>query len=192
MIKLTSTLLLIVTLAFIVAPSVAQAQPTAMLRCTTDQLDATAILQRLEWARKCALTTNTAGPASWINSDMAFDSAFNAAKDYVELNTNRAYSASSNSFNVNYSYAFARYQSSSLYNVFQEASGPTAGFFKWSGNAQRPRPFYPIFETSPFAGGGQQLFPLPTLPNECNLYTKTGTTFTRWTGNFYVVAYCVG
>lgn len=184
---------ILLTVAAIAAPATALAQPVVQARCMVDSLDATAALQRIEWARRCGLLTNTGGPNSWFASSMALDMTFNPAREYREINPNRAYSGSNNDYNVNYSYAFCRYQSSSLFTVFQETAGPTTGFWKWSASQQRPRPMYPTFETSPVAGGGIQLFPLPTLPNDCNLYQRNPTTgvFTRWTGNFYVIAYCV-
>jgi hypothetical protein len=188
-----STLQLIVTFALVAAPATAMAQPVLMARCAADTLDATATLQRLEWARRCALLTNTAGPNSSFPSDMAFDTTVNPAKEYREINPNRAYSGSGNDYNVNYSYASCRYSGIPLYTVSQETIGPTAEFWKWSAPNPRARPFYPIFETTPNAGGGTQLFPLPSLPDDCNLYTRNPNTgvFTRWPGNFYVIAYCV-
>lgn len=177
-------------LALAAAPVTALAQPAPEWRCLTDSLDAAAALQRLEWARTCALTTNSAGPASWVSSTRAFDTTFSWAKEYIELNTSRAFSGNLNSYNVNYYYAYARYSPSPIYTVFQETSGPTAGFWKWSHTSQRPRPLYPVFETTPVAGGGTQLFPLPTLPNDCSLYQRSATGFSRWTGSFFVIAYC--
>ena len=78
--------------------------------------------------------------------------------------------------------------------MFQETSGPTAAFWKWSQNFQRARPFYPTFGTTPDINRSIQLFPRPELPGDCSLYLKDPTTgaFTRWTGNFYVLAYCPG
>jgi hypothetical protein len=42
------------------------------------------------------------------------------------------------------------------------------------------------------AGAGTQLFPLPSILNDCNLYVwnQTAGTLTPWTSSFYVVAYC--
>jgi hypothetical protein len=167
-----------------------------VLRCSADRLTADAAFQRLEWARRCALITNTGGPGAWVSSTWAFDTTFAWAKDYVELDRNHAYSSSLNDYHVNDAYAVARYESSPLFTVFQEASGPTAGFWKWAHTTQRSRPLYPTFDSMPMSGTGTQLrltqlFPLPTL-NDCNLYQQNAATgvFTRWTGNFYVVAYC--
>jgi hypothetical protein len=178
-----STLLLILTLSIslLTLPTTAQAQSVLQVRCSVDSLDAIAALQRVEWARKCGLLTNTGGPNS-----------FNVSKDYREIDPNHAYSSISNDYNVNYTYGFCRYQPTLLYTMFQESSGPTAGFWKWSATVQRPRPFYPIFETAPFVGGGLQLLPLPTLPNDCSLYQRDLATggLLPWTGNFYVVGYC--
>jgi hypothetical protein len=186
-----SALPIIVELAVVVAPTLAMAQPTQEFRCAADPLPADAAVQRLEWARRCALTTNTGGPNSSVPSTRAFDMTFNWARDYVEIDTNHAYSGNLNGYNVNYTYAYSRYAATPLYSVTLEASGPTAGFWKWSTSSPRPRPLYPVFETTPSAGTGIQLFPLPTL-NDCKLYQRNTATgvFSRWTGNFYVIAYC--
>jgi len=70
----------------------------------------------------------------------------------------------------------------------QEALGATAGFWKWAGTSQRPRPMYPSFENTPVAGSGTQLFPHPTLA-DCRLYSdRNGTTPVA--GSTYVIAYC--
>jgi hypothetical protein len=176
-----------------VCPSEVAADPATQFRCSTDRLDATAALQRLEWARRCALTRNTAGAGSYISSTRAFDTTFNWAKDYVENNPNRAFSGNTNGYNVNYYYAYARYESTPMYTVFRETSGPTINFWKWSHTVQRARVLYPIFESTPVAAAGTQLFPLPTLPgSDCNLYARNASGFSLWptASSFYVVAYC--
>lgn len=172
--------------------SSSQAQPTGPMRCASDRLSAPEALQRLEWARQCALLTNTNGPQSYISSTRAFDTTFNWAKEYVELNPNRSYTGNANSYNINYYYAYARYETTPVYTVFQEPSGPTAGFYKWSYSMPRARPLYPVFESSPVAGQGLQLIPLPTLPGAgCSLYLRDASgNYARWTGNFYAVVYC--
>jgi hypothetical protein len=180
--------------AGLVCPSAVEADPASEFRCSTDRLDATAALQRLEWARRCALTRNTAGFSSWVQSTKAFDTSFNWAKEYVENNTNKAFSGNVNGYNVNYYYAYARYETSPFYTVFQETSGPTVNFWKWSHSTQRARMLYPIFESTVVAGSGTQLFPLPTLPgSDCNLYARDASGFSLWptSSNFYVSAYCV-
>jgi hypothetical protein len=183
-----STLKIILNVALITAPSAALADPIQEWRCSTDSLDPTMALQRLEWARKCGLITNTGGPASWFTSTRAFDQTFNWAKEYREINTARAYTGNLNDYNVNYYYGFSRYESTPMYTVSQEALGPTAGFWKWSHTTQRARPIYPTFENSPVIGSGTQLFPHPTLA-DCRLYTdRNGTT--PYTNDRYVAAYC--
>ncbi|WP_164020736.1 hypothetical protein [Pyxidicoccus trucidator] len=147
-------------------------------RCSVDSLTSAQALARLEWARKCALLTNTDGSES-----------FNASKDYRELNTNRLFLGQFGSYSVNSNYAICRYAPTPVYSQFRETSGATIDFWKWSHTVQRPRPLYPIYETTVMAGSGTQLFPSPTLGG-CNLYTnKSGTTL--YTGsNFYMVAFC--
>jgi len=177
-----SRLPLLVTLALISAPTAAFADVVLQVHCSIDSLDRTATLQRIEWARKCALLTNTGGPNS-----------ADPGKEYTEINPNRAYSSSGFGFAVNATYTFCRYLTRGLVSILQETSGPTTGFWKWSYTTELSRPMYPIYETTPVVGGGTQLFPLPTLPNDCSLYQRdpsTGT-LTRWAGNFYVVGYCV-
>ena len=185
-----STLTFVLKLALVATPVVAVAEPAQEWRCASDSLDPTAALQRLEWARKCGLLTNTGGVNSWVNSNKAFDTTFAWAKEYLELNPSRAFTGNFNAYNVNYYYATSRYEATPMYTVATEALGATAGFWKWSHTTQRPRPMYPTFENQPVAASGTQLFPHPTLA-DCNLYTDhSGTTPAKWTGDFYVVAYC--
>ena len=175
-----STLRLILTLAIIAAPAAVLADPILQARCAADSIDPTAALQRIEWARKCGLITNTGGPNS-----------FDLNKEYTEINPNRAYSSSLFDFGVNSTYANCRYVSPSIHTFAQDASGPTAGYWRWVATSVKSRPLYPIFETSPVAGGGTQLLPLPSLPNDCNLYLRDPTgALSPWGGNFYVVGYC--
>jgi hypothetical protein len=63
--------LFILEVAVIAAPTAALAQSTQTSRCTTDILDPDLAVQRLEWARRCGLTRNTAGPNSWFDSAAA-------------------------------------------------------------------------------------------------------------------------
>jgi hypothetical protein len=147
-------------------------------------------LQRIEWARKCGLTSNTGGSGSWVNSTKAFDQTFNWAKEYVEINTNKAFTGNLNNYNVNYYYGYARYEATPQYTCNQETLGATAGYWKWSHTTQRARPLYPSFENTPVAGSGTQLFPHPTLA-DCRLYTDTGgLNPVPTTSSYYVIAYC--
>jgi hypothetical protein len=171
-------------------PMSAQAEPAQQFRCSTDSLDTGPGLARLEWARKCGLLTNTGGMNSWFGSLMAFDMTFNPAKDYREVSSSHAYTGNTNDYNVNFYYSFSRYVATPLYTVASETTGPTAGFWKWSHTAERPRPLYPTFEDTPVVGSGTQLFPHPDLA-DCNLYTdRSGSAAKRWNGSFFVGAYC--
>ena len=180
------------TLAVIALPTMAQAQIVIETRCSTDSLNIPAALQRIEWTRKCGLTTNTGGPSSAFPSTKAIDTNGNPAMEHREIDPNHAYSVPEFDFDVNYTYSFCRFRPTSVYTVSQETSGPTTGFFKWSSTLVRPRPHYPTFESAPFPGNGITLFPLPNQLDDCGLYYIDPTTgqLTRWLGNFYVVGYC--
>jgi hypothetical protein len=187
-----TTIPIIFSLALLAMPTAAPAEPAGEVLCSGDRLGVNAAVQRTEWARRCALTTNTAGPDSWFLSTNAVDFTFNWAKDYREIDPDHAFSGSLFDYNVNYYHARARYAPTPVYAVSQETTGATAGFWKWLSTLQRPRPLYPSFETTPVGGQGVLLFPPPNL-DDCNLYQRNPTTgeLSRWTGNFYVVAYCL-
>jgi hypothetical protein len=188
-----STFKLVLPIALIAAPAVALAEPTQEWRCATDSLDPTAALQRLEWARKCGLTLNTNGTPFSTTHAFAGDAQQNPtgfAKEYREIDTNHAYTGNFNHYEVNFYYGYARYETTPVYMMGQETLGPTAGYWKWTGYAQRPRPTYPSFESTPNAGGGVQLFPHPQLA-DCNLYTDhAGSAAAKWNDVRYVIAYC--
>jgi hypothetical protein len=187
---LPSVLKVALVAGLLAAPISAVAQPAQQFRCSTDSLDPTQALARLEWSRKCSLTTNTGGTGSWFDSLLAFDQTFNPAKDYREINSSRAFTGNTNDYNVNFSYGQSRYTATPLYTVSQETLGATAGFWKWDHTAQRPRPLYATFENTPVIGSGTQLFPHPTLA-DCNLYTDhSGSAAARWNSSFFVAAYC--
>jgi Bacterial pre-peptidase C-terminal domain len=169
-------------------PAVAQAQ-LAELRCAADNPDTVQVKLRAEWARRCALLGNTAGPNSWFLSSKALDTSSQWAKEYREINTNKAYSSSLNQFDINYSYLVALYESPPVVTVSQETSGPTTGFYKWAHPRPRARPLYSVFESVPAVGQGIQLFPHPGYA-DCRLYTDQNGT-NPWAGNFYAVASCM-
>ncbi len=188
----TSKQKLFIAAALVSLPSLAMAEPVREARCTTDSLTPAQAIARLDWARKCGLTANSGGSASWFNSTRTFDTSFGPAKEYREINTNKAFTGNSNDYNVNYYSTYYRYDGPPLYAMAVESSGPTAGFYKWVATSQtlKARPNYPSFDSF-VTGDGTQLFPSPTL-TDCNLYTKNVTTgvYTLWTGNFYVAFYC--
>jgi hypothetical protein len=77
---------------------------------------------------------------------------------------------------VNYYHARSLYDATPLFSVFQETSGSTAGYWKWSHTVPRVRALYPTFESTGVAGSGTQLFPHPTNTSDCRLYsTPNGT-----------------
>jgi hypothetical protein len=189
-----STLRFILKLAVVGAPlttpAIAVAEPAQQFRCSTDSLDPTQALARLEWSRKCGLLTNTSGPSGGFESTLAFDQTFTGAREYREISASRAFTGNTNDYNVNFYYSFSRYAATPLYTTAQETAGATAGFWKWAHTTQRPRPLYPTFEDTPVVGSGTQLFPHPTFA-DCNLYTdRTGSVAARWAGSFFVGAYC--
>lgn len=177
-------------------PSPALADFTQQSGCATDALDAKKALQRLDWARKCGLLTNSGGTGSWFASTRAFDAAgfpttVVGAKEYREVNPNRAFSGNSQAYDINYYSAFYRYDGPPLFTVSLESSGATSGYYKWTASTPRAQPYYPSFN-SVVNGGGVDLFPIPSVFGDCNLYqwdSVTGTA-TPWTGNYYVMAYC--
>ena len=98
----------------------ASADAVQQFRCSTDSLDPAQALARLQWARKCGLITNSGGTGSSFDSTFAFDQAFNPAREYREVNLNRAFTGNTNDFNVNYYYATSRYVATPLYTVSVE------------------------------------------------------------------------
>jgi hypothetical protein len=193
-------LLLVVALA--VVPTSAWAQMQA--RCSSDSLNATQAAARLEWARKCGLITNTGGAASAFDSDTWSSPGGVAAKEYVEIDSTRAYAGNADGYTVNYQFAYNMYPPSPFYSAFLEMSGPTVGYWKWlafkriSGSpvqqVPRPRPLYPTF--GPLHDVVNVLLPSPGLATSpatwasvsCDLFDRT--TGARATGNFWVVSYC--
>jgi hypothetical protein len=183
--------LLLKAVLLVAIPTTALAQ-TNEWRCNTDSLDPTQALARLEWARKCGLTTNTGGAGSSIVGSKAFDQTFQWARDYVEINTSRAFSGGIQSYNVNYHYASARYETTPLYTVFTETSGPTNGYLKWSNTTERPRPLYPTFQSQAGFGAGLQLIPRDSTSCLFNQKDATTGVLTPYTGTvFYMAAHCV-
>jgi hypothetical protein len=141
---------------------------------------------RIEWARKCGLTMNTLGANTFKPSKRSRDATtFQWANEYSETNPDKAYSGNSNAYNVNYYYAYARYDSATFVDQSKETTAPLTNFWRWSAPDQRPRPMYPTFGTDVRNAFGAQLFAKD--PNDCSLYTQTGA---KWTDNFYVTAYC--
>lgn len=188
--KINFTIKLATLTAAVAAPAIALAEPAQEWRCSVDSLTPAQALARIDWARRCGLTTNTPGPNSWFPSTKAFDTTFAWAKEYRETNTSRAYTGNLHSFNINYYAGFQRYETTPMYTVAQETTGLTTNFWKWTHTLQRPRPMYASFENAPVAGSGTQLFPHPTLA-DCNLYTDTsGSATKRWNGDFFVIAMC--
>jgi hypothetical protein len=183
-----STFTFVLKVSLIAAPCAALAEPAQEFRCSTDSLTPTKAIQRLEWARKCGLLGNTAGPNTWFPSSASLDLEFQPAKEYRELNTNRAFSGSFHDYNINWYYANGRYQDSSVFRVTKETLGATRDYFKWSHTVERVQFLYPSFEDTPTVASGTQLFPHPSLA-DCRLYTDRDG-LAPITGNFYMIAQC--
>lgn len=155
----------ILVAAIALVPAAALAQVAQGARCQSDSLDTTQVIARLDWARQCGLRINSGGASSWIDSVHALDAVSTPpslivwAKDYVEIDHSHAFSGHVENYNVNYYYAWARYDVTPMYTVFRETSGFTSNYWKWSNTSQRARPYYPTFESSPVPGSGTQLFP---------------------------------
>jgi hypothetical protein len=191
-----STLKLTFAAALVAAPTSALAQFIEVLPCTPDALRIPAARARLEWARRCGLSLNTGSvpntgdPNNFFTSTFAADlQTFVGAKEYRENTPSRAFSGNGFDYEVNASYSWAIFGAFFGYNVFQETSGPTVNFWKWSMTQQRSQPLYPTFASDP-NGTGTQLYPHPTLAN-CNLYTDPNGIH-QWpsANNFYLYAYC--
>lgn len=176
----------ILVAAVALVPAAGLAQVAQDSRCQSDSLDTTQVIARLDWARQCGLLNNSGGASSWIDSVHALDAVSTPpslivwAKDYVEIDPNHAFSGHLENYNVNYYYAWARYDVTPMYTVFRETSGFTTNYWKWSNASQRARPLYPTFESSPVPGAGTQLFPggYVTLeqPDTCLETTAMDTT----------------
>ena len=185
-----STIQLFIAAALVAAPTSVMAQGQQNARCSVDSLDPAQAVLRIEWARKCGLLLNTAGPGIIIESEY-FAAGGGQAQDYQENTVSRAYTGNTNDHLVNLEFAWGLYPGAAVYTTFQEASGPTAGYWKWSRPVQRPRPLYATFDSSP-AGNGTML--VPTDLASCSLHAKNPTTgaitAAAWTGDFYVSFYC--
>lgn len=191
MIKLKLSSLVKIALVAVPAVALAQRLPLAPAACANDPLDVTSALQRLEWMRRCALTTNTSGPERWIDSLRAVDMEGRPARDYVELDRTRMFTGlgtdkQDKENEINYIFATLRYRAATQFVVERD----DFGYLKWVGVALK-KPTYPVYEITG-KGGGTPLYPLPTLPGDCNLYRKNATTgvMSKWTGTFAVAAVC--
>ncbi len=180
-----SSLLPLATLALL--PVDARAEDPQHMRCSSDLLTQEQALARSEWARRCGLLQNTLGANSWVNSNSAFDTSFQPVKEYRERDTAHAYTGNVHYYNVNYYHARSLYEATPIFSVFQETSGSTSGYWKWSHTAPRVRALYPTFESTGVAGSGIQLFPHPTNTADCRLYSNpNGTTPWQTTTRYQV------
>ncbi|MBN8226848.1 hypothetical protein JYK02_04915 [Corallococcus macrosporus] len=166
-------------LALGLLPCSALAQDPQQARCGSDFLTIDQAIARSEWARRCGLWRNTGGAAAWFSSTAAFDTGYAWAKEYREADTSHAYTGNTHYNNVNYYHARSLYDATPMYSVFQETSGGTTGYWKWSHTTPRARPLYPTFESTNVAGSGTPLYPHPTNTNDCRLFSDTAGT-TPW------------
>lgn len=178
---------------------------TGPQRCALDSLNPAQAIQRIEWARKCGLTLNTAGSNSTFTSErgaIVSGGTLVGAPDYLENTTTRAYTGNINNFEINFSYGFSRY-TGSIYTVFRDTSGPTLNFFRWwqPSTRQRVKPLYPVFDNTGPTISGVPVFPPAALLNTtsptnwqtvgCDFFTKDAAgALTPWTGNHFVGVYC--
>src|SRR4051812_38561752 len=88
----------ILVAAIALVPAAALAQVVQGSRCQSDSLETTQAVGRLDWARQCGLLHNSGGSSSWVDSVRSLDavsvppSLIVWAKDYVEIDGNRAFS----------------------------------------------------------------------------------------------------
>lgn len=155
-------------------------------RCHIDRLNVREARERLDWARRCALSQNVGSPSAWFDTGALTADRTTTLKDYTEANApaGRSYMGDVRGYDINDTYAFLSYQSG---NTSQ--STDAQGYYQWTRVASllRQRPQYPIYGNSPDVTVGVQYFPHPTYAN-CTLYQDAGGT-TPVT-SFYVNKYC--
>lgn len=185
---------IVILAAVVLLPMQAGAQPILSYRCTVDNVTTNAGAEaRVEWARRCGTRANMGDAITWYNTGLTAASG-GTLKEYLEVDTRRnptgemAYSGPVNGFKINTTAMFAIYLSGPTRQVMDEG-----GYWMWSRDAWRKkgRALYPTFGTTADINDpeNQQLFPNPTDPDDCALYTDPAG-MTPADSAFYVNGYC--
>lgn len=186
-----------VTFAIAAAPAPAQAQRALLTRCEMDNLDPALAEARLQWARRCALTSFVVHPEMWFDTGVPASNG-GTLKDYAE------YDISANPLGWNsYIGQLHYFEANSATTLSLYAPSPTTtqsldgdGFYRWErpANRKRAQPLYPIFGSQPdiYSPTNIPLYPRYWSPQDCNLYTEGGiiTALSGPAENFYINAYC--
>ena len=163
--------------------------------CQSDVLTPSAALDRLEWARNCALMFNVLGADAWVPSTttLDIDAMPQPAKEYVEVDHSRSYTGNANGYKVNFDYSRSRYASTVAFKMVAEQvcwnrchGGPS--HWRWSPTPITPArsfPQYPVYDG--LAPDGSRVRVYPTLNSDCSV---TANRTAVWSGPFTVSAYC--
>lgn len=182
----------------LVRPSVAHATTSLLVRCSTDTLDVSTSMLRLEWARACGTRINVVSPTTPTPPAQAFLTGATSANGGIPL---WEYLETDDFFGRNsYSGDVATVNQIALQNLWRpgpiNAITTADGFQKWTEADvfRLIRPTYPTFGNNANINISSQLFPNPNYSLlDCNLYTdKTATNRadTSVTG-FFVLGFCV-
>jgi hypothetical protein len=185
---------LVVASTVVLLPTMAEAQPILLQRCSADSLDVAQATARIEWARKCGLTKNVGSPTFGFDTGIPASNGGNLV-DYQETDPNRnplgegSFSGPNYSFEINYSFINTLFLSGGT-----TQSQDAWGYNKWSRDAtrKRARPLYPTFGTTANLGDANntQLWAHPTNTNDCNLYSSATGTVSTMSTTYYVNGYC--
>jgi hypothetical protein len=180
--------------AVMLLPTMAEAQPILLQRCSADSLDVTKAAARIEWARKCGLLKNVGSPSFGFDTGIPASNGGNLV-DYQETDPVRnplgegSFSGPNYNFEINYSYINTLYLSGGT-----TQSLDTWGYNKWTRDAtrKRARPLYPTFGTTADLSdaSNHQLWPHPTDTNDCGLYSSATGTVSSMSSTYYVNGYC--
>jgi hypothetical protein len=180
--------------AVMLLPTMAEAQPILLQRCSADSLDVTKAAARIEWARQCGLLKNVGSPSFGFDTGIPASNGGNLI-DYQETDPARnpqgegSFTGPNYNFEVNYSYINTLYLSGGT-----SQSTDTWGYNKWTRDAtrKRARPLYPTFGTTADLNDATnyQLWPHPTNTSDCSLYSSATGTVSSMSSTYYVNGYC--
>lgn len=171
----------------------ASAQPILLQRCNTDSLDPTAAAARIEWARRCGLTTHVGNPNGGFDTGVPAANGGNLY-EYLETdeNTNpngqNTYTGPAYAFEINSAFVNSLFLSGVISQITD-----ALGYKKWERAAtrKRPRPLYPTFGSTAnlLDPTNVQLKPSANT-NDCRLYNAQGAIAATYFVNGYCEASC--